>query len=150
MREEQSTVSASSYIMSPESTEAFLKQQRENGASKDAIRQRKGFVTFLYRWLHDDKELSKERLALWREDMVRNGYTQQTILNYVKGINLYLDYMGWSEIRFNRGRSKDIKDIPFGYLTPIEPTGEKHRKDYVWRCKCRCGNIVELPAPDCC
>ena len=132
--------------MTQESIDAFLENQIENGASKDAIRQRKGFVSFLYRWLPDDKQLSKERLVLWREDMVQKGYTQQTILNYVKGINLYLDYMGWSEIRFNRGRSKDIKDIPFGYLTPIEPTKEKHRKDYVWRCKCKCGNIVELPA----
>lgn len=132
--------------MTQESIDAFLENQRENGASKDAFRQKKGFVTYLFRWLPEDKELTKERLALWREDMEQKGYTQQTILNYVKGINLYLDYMGWSEIRFNRGRSKDIKDIPFGYLTPIEPTGEKHRKDYVWRCKCKCGNIVELPA----
>ena len=132
--------------MTQESIDAFLENQRKNGASKDAFRQKKGFVTYLFRWLPEDKELTKERLALWREDMEQKGYTQQTILNYVKGINLYLDYMGWSEIRFNRGRSKDIKDIPFGYLTPIEPTGEKHRGDYVWLFECKCGNTVELPA----
>ena len=129
-----------------ESIDAFLDNQIENGASKDAIRQRKGFITFLYRWLPDDKELSRERLVLWREDMVQKGYTQQTILNYVKGINLYLDYMGWSEIRFNRGKAKDIRDLPFGYLKPIEPTSKRDRKDVVWRCRCKCGQIVELPA----
>lgn len=132
--------------MTQESIDTFLTAQKESGASKDALRQRKGFVTFLYRWLPEDKELTKERLALWREEMQREGYSQQTILNYVKGINLYLDYMGWSQIRFNRGRAKDIKDIPFGYLTPLEPTGGKCRKDHLWRCQCRCGNIVELPA----
>ena len=145
MREEQSTISAS-YIMRPESIEAFLAAQRENGASKDALRQRKGFTTYLFRWLPEDKELTRERLDLWREDMERKGYTQQTILNYVKGINLYLDYMGWSEIRFNRGKAKNIRNITFGYLTPIEPTDKRHRKDVVWRCKCKCGNIVEMPA----
>lgn len=145
MREERSTISAS-YIMRPESLEAFLAAQRENGASKDALRQRKGFITYLFRWLPEDKELTRERLDLWREDMERKGYTQQTILNYVKGINLYLDYMGWTEIRFNRGKAKDIRNITFGYLTPIEPTDKRHRKDVVWRCKCKCGNIVEIPA----
>jgi len=132
--------------MTQESIDAFLENQMENGVSKDAIRQRKGFTGYLYHWLPDDKELSKERLALWREDMVRKGYARQTVLNYVKGINLYLDYMGWSEIRFSRGRAKDIKDIPVGYLTPIEPTCGRDKRYVVWRCKCKCGNVVELPA----
>ena len=132
--------------MTQESIDAFLEEQRLIGASKDSLRQRKGFVSYLFRWLPEDKELTKDRLALWRDDMQQKGYTQQTILNYVKGINLYLDYMGWSAIRFNRGKAKDIRGIQFGYLTPIEPTGEKHRKDYIWRCKCKCGNVVNLPA----
>ena len=132
--------------MTQESIDAFLKNQIETGASKDALRQRREFVRYLYQWLPEDKELTKEKLALWREDMQQKGYTQQTILNYVKGINLYLDYMGWSEIRFNRGRAKDIRDLVFGYLTPIEPTDARHRKDVVWRCQCKCGNVVELPA----
>ena len=132
--------------MTRESIDAFLENQKENGVSKDALRQRKGFATYLFRWLPEDKELSKERLQLWREDMEQKGYTQQTILNYVKGINLYLDYMGWSDIRFNRGRSKDIRDLTFGYLKPIEPTGGRDKKYIVWRCQCKCGNLVELPA----
>jgi len=75
-----------------------------------------------------------------------HGYTQHTELNYVKGINRYLDFCGYSEIRFNRGRPKDIAGKQFGYLTAIEPTGEKHRKDYIWRCVCKCGKEVEYPA----
>ena len=132
--------------MTQESIDAFLTTQKENGASKDALRQRKGFISYLFRWLPENKELTRERLELWREDMGQRGYTQQTILNYVKGINLYLDYMGWSEIRFNRGKAKDIRNITFGYLTPIESTDKRHRKDVVWRCKCKCGNMVEMPA----
>ena len=132
--------------MTQESIDAFLTAQKESGASKDVLRQRRGFVTFLYDWLPEDKELSKERLDFWREDMGQKGYTQQTISNYVKGINRYLDYMGWSVIRFNRGRGKDISHLTFGYLTPIEPTDGRDRKDIVWRCRCKCGRMVELPA----
>lgn len=132
--------------MTQDNIDAFLNDQKDRGASVDTLRQRKGFVTYLFRWLPEDKALSKERLEAWRTDMVEKGYTQQTISNYAKGINLYLDYMGWSEIRFNRGRAKDIRNVTFGYLTAIEPTGEKHRKDRVWRCKCKCGNVIELPA----
>lgn len=132
--------------MTQESIDAFLENQKQNGASKDALRRREGFVACLFRWLPEDKKLTKERLNIWREDMQQKGYTQQTILNYVKGINLYLDYMGWSDIRFTRGRAKDIRDLTFGYLTPIEPTNNRQKSYVVWRCKCKCGNIVEVPA----
>lgn len=129
-----------------DSIEAFLNAQKESGVSEAVFRQRRGFVRSLYQWLPEDKALTKERLSRWREDMQQKGYTQQTILNYVKGINLYLDYMGWSEIRFNRGRAKDIRNLSFGYLVPLEPTEKRNRRDVVWRCRCRCGNVVELPA----
>lgn len=132
--------------MTQESIDAFLITQKQNGTSKEALRRNKGFVSCLCQWLPEDKILTRERLELWREDMRQRGYTQQTVQNYVKGINLYLDYMGWSEIRFNRGRAKDIRNLTFGYLTPIEPTKLRDRKDIVWRCKCKCGKLVELPA----
>lgn len=132
--------------MTLESIDAFLESQKENGASKDVLRQRRGFVCCLYQWLPADKSLSKEILGAWRDEMRQRGYSQQTISNYVKGINLYLDHMGWSEIRFNRGRAKDIRDLTFGYLTPIAPTDRRHRRDVVWSCRCKCGNVVELPA----
>lgn len=132
--------------MTQESIDGFLLSQKDKGASKDSLRQRKGFVTCLFCYLPQDKTLTKSRLAAWRDDMEQQGYSKQSILNYVKGINLYLDYMGWSELRFNRGRSKDIRGLTFGYLTPIEPTGEKYRKDHIWLCQCKCGNVVPLPA----
>lgn len=132
--------------MTQESVDAFLTVQEQNGASNEALRRRKGFIGYLFHWLPEDKELTRERLELWREDMQQKGYTQQTILNYVKCINLYLDYMGWSGIRFTQGRAKDIRNMTFGYLTPIEPTELRNRKDVVWRCKCKCGKVVELPA----
>ena len=90
--------------------------------------------------------LTKDRLLSWRQALKDHGYSPDTELNYVKGINRYLDYIGQSDLRFNRGKPKDIAGKQFGYLTAIEPTGEKNRKDLIWRCVCKCGKEVEYPA----
>ena len=100
----------------------------------------------VYEFLPEDKLLTRERLLEWRADLNEKGYAYQTIQNFVKWINIYLDYVGLSEIRFNRGKGKDISGMEFGYLTAIEPTDKRHRKDVVWRCRCRCGTELELPA----
>ena len=110
------------------------------------IRRFKGTLKVLCDFLPDDHCITKERLLQWRKSMEEDGYASVTILNYVKYINRYLDYVGCSEIRFNRGKAKDITNMTFGLLTAIEPTELKNRGDIVWRCRCECGNIVELPA----
>lgn len=139
-------IAAISHCMSQETIAAFLQHETETGASENMIRRFKGTLKVIYDYLPEDKSITKERLMDWRKGMEEKGYASITILNYVKYINRYLDFVGCSEIRFNRGRSKDITGMTFGLLTAIEPTGEKNRGDIVWRCECECGNIVELPA----
>lgn len=51
--------------MTQGSIDAFLENQIGNGASKDAIGQRKGFIAFLDRWLPDDQEASKDYISAW-------------------------------------------------------------------------------------
>ena len=133
--------------MTPQTMASFLLHEKNsNNASENMQRRFKGAVKVLYDFLPDDKNVTKERLLEWRKAMEINGYASITILNYVKYINRYLDYVGCSVIRFNKGKAKDIAGMTFGYLTAIEPTGEKHRGDYVWLFECKCGNTVELPA----
>lgn len=133
--------------MTPQTMASFLLHEKNsNNASENMQRRFKGAVKVLYDFLPDDKNVTKERLLEWRKAMESNGYASITILNYVKYINRYLDYVGCSVIRFNKGKAKDIAGMTFGYLTAIEPTGEKHRGDYVWLFECKCGNTVELPA----
>ena len=141
----QIEIQASS-VMTQENIAAFIQYETDRGASANAIRRCKRFTTSLYEWLPEDKNITKEQLLAWRQNLKYIGYSADTELNYVKGINRYLDYMGCSALRFNRGRAKDITGQQFGYLIAIEPTGEKNRKDLVWRCKCKCGKEVEYPA----
>ena len=134
------------HIITPETVAAFLAFQLENGASANMISRFSCTVRALYDYLPEDKTVTRDVLLAWRKSMEDSGYASQTILNYVKYINKYLDFVGCSELRFNRGKAKDITGITFGYLTAIEPTDKRDRKDVIWICKCKCGKTVELPA----
>lgn len=140
------TENTASYVMTSESVAAYIQHEIDRGASKDSIRNFKRVTNSLFEWLPEDKTITKDRLLDWRQFLKDHGYTSQTELNYVKGINRYLDYIGCSAMRFNRGRAKDIAGKQFGYLTAVEPTGKKERKDYIWRCRCKCGKEVNYPA----
>lgn len=145
MQTENATVSAAC-TMTIHSIDGYIQHERERGVCPDSVRHFSHVARSLFDWLPEDKEITKERLLAWRQSLKDHGYTQQTELNYVKGINRYLDYLGFPQIRFNRGKPKDIAGMQFGYLTALAPTGQKQRKDHIWRCVCRCGKKAEYPA----
>ena len=134
------------YFCTAESVEAFLRHEQAQGASADCLRQRRTHIRDLYTWLPADKMLTYDGLRQWRQRLLERGCSETTAGNYAKNVNRYLDYVGRSDLRFNQGRAKDLRGKQFGYLTAIEPTGEKKRSDLVWRCQCRCGKEVMLPA----
>lgn len=142
----ETMINTCSHQMTPDTMTAFIESEIENGASENTLRRLKATVKMVYEFLPEDKLLTRERLLEWRTDLNEKGYAYQTIQNFVKWINIYLDYAGLSEMRFNRGKGKDISGMEFGYITAIEPTEKRHRKDVVWRCRCRCGTELELPA----
>ena len=133
-------------IMTSDSITDYIRHEQKRGVTENALRRCRRFTESLYDWLPEDKTITKDRLLAWRENLKALGYAPDTEMNYVKGINRYLDYIGCSELRFNRGKAKNIAGKQFGYLTAIEPTGQKKRNDYVWRCVCKCGKEVEYPA----
>ena len=139
-------ISGIGHCMTPESVNAFLRYETDKGASENMLRRFRGALGVLRDFLPEDKVLTRERLLDWRKDMEHKGYAEITILNYVKYINRYLDFAGCSELRFNRGRAKDLTDVEFGYLEAVEPTGRNHRGEILWLCRCRCGNTTEVPA----
>lgn len=144
--EEKNITRKSTYIMTEESILSFLCAEEERGVSKERLSQRKHFALELYKWLPAEKVITKENLRAWRQALQDKGYSSMTIQNYVKGINQYLNHVGCSDLKFSQGRAKDLTGQQFGFLTALEATGEKHRRDLVWRCRCKCGNEIDLPA----
>ena len=133
-------------IMTLESIEGYISHEISKGATANTRRRCLCALRALFDYVAEDSVLSKDILMSWRRDMENKGYSSATILNYVKIINRYLDFSGFSHLRFNRGRAKDIAGMTFGYLKAILPTDKRDRGDIVWICECKCGKIVELPA----
>ena len=149
MRDENPTA-LSSYTMTEESIAAFIQHEQGIGASETATRNNKRFVTALFEWLPEDKLITKDRLAAWRQNLKDHGYAPITELNYVKGVNRYLDFIGCSSIRFNRGRAKDIAGQTFGCLTAIESTGEKIEMIIFGGAYVSAAKKWSIPRLDCC
>ena len=133
-------------VMTEDSILSFLHAEKANGASDTILRQHRHFVMALYQWLPEDKVLTKPELFSWRRSLEEKGYAEATILNHVKGVNRYLDFMNCSEMRFTRGRPKDLTGLSFGYLTALAPSGARDRSSFLWRCRCKCGNELEVSA----
>lgn len=134
------------FSITPISMESFLSAEMEKGASKNMLRRFKAAIHSLYEFLPEDKCITKDRLDSWRSGMDRQGYAAQTVQNYVKYVNRYLNYCDCSELRFRQGKAKDLSGMQFGFLTALEPTEKRDRKDVVWRCICKCGKEVNIPA----
>lgn len=134
------------FFMTPESMESFFEFEKNKGASENMLRRFKAAARAVYDFLPEGKELTRERLFEWREAMNGGGYSFQTVQNYVKYFNRYLDHAGYGAIKFMRGKSKDISGMEFGFITALEPTEKRARGDIVWLCRCRCGTEMELPA----
>lgn len=134
------------FLISLDSIDSFLDFEREKGNAENVIRRFKTAIKSFQDFLPEDKVITRERLLSWRSDLKLQGYAAQTVANYTKHLNRYLDYIGCSEMRFNRGRPKDLTGQQFGFLTAITPTKKRDRKDIVWLCRCQCGKQLELPA----
>ena len=54
------------------------------------------------------------------------------------------------EAAYNMGRATihDLTGQRFGHLLVIENTNKKYTTNYIWKCKCDCGNICEIPGAE--
>lgn len=75
-------------VMTLETTEAFIKNESDKGASENMIRRLKAAFKMLYDFPPEDKRITRERLLEWRVDMNEKGYANQTVQNYVKCKNM--------------------------------------------------------------
>ena len=140
------SVPSEPHYVTEESIQAFLQAEEKKKISPDTLYHWKGYILALFRWLPEDKLVTKEVLAEWRKDFEEKGYSYHTISNYAKTINRYLRFVGREDLCFTRGKAKDLTGQRFGLLTAIEPTEKRHHSYIVWRCVCDCGNEVEVPS----
>lgn len=132
------------HYVTEESIQEFLLAENKKKISPATLYHWKGYIYALFRWLPEDKLITKEVLAEWRKDFELKGYSYHTIQNHAKTINRYLRFVGRDDLYFTRGKAKDLTGQQFGLLKAIEPTDKRNHSYVVWRCICDCGNEVEV------
>ena len=126
--------------------EEYLNWEKEKGTSLLTVRKLRRFLEDLMQFVKDESELTTELLGQWKASLIEKGYSSVTVGNYVKGVNRYLDYAGASQLKFPRGKAKDLAGKMIGYLKVLHPAGKEERNNVLWQCECRCGKLIEVPA----
>lgn len=136
----------SPFCVTEDSIRSFILSEEAKEISPDTLRHWKGYLNALYRWLPDDKLITKNVLAKWRSSLEEKGFSANTVRCYAKTVNRYLRYVERGDLCFTQGKAKDLTGQKFGLLTAVEPLEERKRADVVWRCVCECGNEAEAAA----
>ncbi len=144
--EASSAGAAPELTLTEEDLEKYLADKMADGLKATAAAKYRSHLQHLCKWLPDGKVITRELLLQWRAEIETADYSQLTVEKYVTSINLYTKYKGRSDLNIKKTFSYHLKGKTFGYLTVLEPTGRKSRKDILWRCRCKCGKEIEVTA----
>ncbi len=142
----QSSNSSLTFEMTQECIESYLQDKLAQGVATTAVAKYKSPLLKLYYWLPEDKHLTIMRLKEWRKSIEEQGYSKITVQGHVTVINDFLRAIGYSDLCIPKPLRLDLQGQTFGYLTAIAPTDKRNRRDIVWKCICKCGNEIEVPA----
>ncbi len=135
-----------SFELSQETINSYLEYKSKHGVSPTSIAKYRAPLKELFQWTKRDRILTATRLKKWRKELETYGYSKFTIQRKVTVINDFLRTIGQSRLCIPKPIRNDLSGKIFGYLTVLELTDKKYRKDHVWRCRCKCGNEIEVPS----
>ncbi len=122
----------------------YLKNKQNIGVSSVSITKYGSVLNHLLWGMTENTELTLPRLQEWRRKLEEQGYSKSTIQTHVKVINDFVRYMGYENLCIPRPLRNDLRGKTFGYITALEPTSKKRRRDTIWRCVCKCGKEIEV------
>ncbi len=133
------------FLMTQEEIDTYLQEKSNQGVLPVTVAKYKAPLMKLLLWLEDDQLLTAEKLRAWRKVLEEQGYSKVTIQRNVTVVNDFLRARNHSELCIPRPIQKDLTGMTFGYLTVLEATEKRRRRDVVWRCRCKCGKETEVP-----
>ena len=138
-----------SVTITQELEEAFLQELSQQGKSKHDIAEYRRTIDGVRRFADSYQDvLTRERMALWREEQIKQGAAQGTVTNRTVRMNRFFRYAGAEQLCFSRGGRRDLTGKRFGSLVALEPCEEKSAdRSICWRCRCEaCGKEKIIPA----
>ncbi len=133
------------FLMNQEIVEHYLQQKLAQGVSETAVAKYRTALLRLIQWGGDGCLLTAEDLREWRKSLEDYGYSKYTVQAYVKVINDFLRSFHLNSFCIPKPIRMQLQGNTYGYLTVLEPTEKRRRKDLVWRCVCKCGKEIEVP-----
>ncbi len=131
--------------LTEEDLNTYLFEKQAAGLKATAAAKYRSHLKHLCRWLPLGKVITKELLLQWRAELESFGYSKATIEKYVTSANSYTKHRGRSDLNIKKSNALDLRGKQYGFLTVLEPTGEKYRTANMWLCRCKCGNEIEVP-----
>lgn len=135
-----------SFEFSQELIDTYLQNKSKHGVSDVSVAKYKAPLKELLLWVKTDHTVTAARLQEWRADLEVYGYSKITIQKKVTVINDFLRSIGQQNLCIPKPQRNNLKGKVFGYLTVLELTNKKYRRDHVWKCLCKCGKEIEVPA----
>ncbi len=140
----QETRDQASLVFGQDRIERYLQKKLDQGVSNVSAAKYRTPLYELLRWTGDDPTLTASRLCAWRKTLEAHDYSKDTIQRKVTVINDFLRAEGCEKLCIPRPLQNDLVGRTFGYLTVLEQTSKRRRKNVIWRCSCKCGKEVEV------
>jgi len=131
------------HAMTEETMDTYLDYEKTKGLSAGCLRSRRCHLRNLYRFLPEEKEVTADIIAAWKESL-EERYTHTTAESHLKTMNYYLEYHGYEALAQRKHCREDLTGREFGELTVLELTGKKDHRNLVWKCRCSCGKETEV------
>ncbi|MCC8141133.1 MAG: site-specific integrase [Lachnospiraceae bacterium] len=98
--------------MTQQLIDEFLNSLKASGRKAQTVRTYRRSMEELYDFLPEGKEVTKESLEKWREDLKANGYSESTINLRLTAANGLLRFCGREELAANHERILSGKPLP--------------------------------------
>ncbi len=136
----------SALYLSPNVIDTYLQRKLDAGISPVAVDKYRTPLRWICEWFGEAQAVTLAELQRWRKKMEDSGYSKSSVQNNVSVVNGFLRWSGHEELCIPKPLRCDLRGRTFGYLTALEPTEKRHRKDILWKCSCKCGKETEVPA----
>lgn len=112
-----------------EQIDAFLRSLERRGRAAGTIQAYRRSLTRFYQALPPEKRVGRDTLSRWRDDLLAQGYTAQTVNAALSAANSLLDFLGQRECQLvRRLAAAPHPRHPAGGAAGVHPAAGAHRR----------------------
>ena len=112
-----------------EQIDAFLRSLERRGRAAGTIQAYRRSLTRFYQALPPEKRVGRDTLSRWRDDLLAQGYTAQTVNAALSAANSLLDFLGQRECQLVRRLAAAAHPRqPAGGAAGVHPAAGAHRR----------------------